>query len=173
VSDDATVIIRVKDHQPAVQETLVQARAKIAELLIIAGARERAKSIGEGILKKIQKGEKPVDLARQEKLNWTVKSKITRSATDPNREIVLAAFQIPDQNTKSEKPGLNGFSLPNGDYLILALNQVADGDWSALPSDVQASYRQGLTEFSSQLEYALYASQVSQAAKVKLFKDPL
>jgi peptidyl-prolyl cis-trans isomerase D len=172
ISDDATVIIRVKDHQPAVQETLAEAHTKIADLLIVEGARERAKSIGEGILKKIQKGEKPLDLARQQDLNWTVKSKVVRSAADPNRDIVVAAFQIPE-NTKPEKPRLNGFSLTNGDYLVLALNKVVDGDWSTLSSDVQASYRQGLTEFSSQLEYALYASQVSQAAKVKLFKDPL
>lgn len=173
MSDDATVIIRVKDHQLAVQETLVQAHTKIVDRLIVEGARERAKSIGEEILKKIQKGEKPIDLARQQALNWTAKSKVIRSAADPNRDIVVAAFQIPEQNTQSEKPLLNGFSLPNGDYLVLALNKVVDGDWSTLSSDVQASYRQGLTEFSSQLEYALYASQVSQAAKVKLFKDPL
>ncbi|HXH54463.1 MAG TPA: SurA N-terminal domain-containing protein [Gammaproteobacteria bacterium] len=172
ISDDATVIIRVKEHQPSVQETLVEARAKIADRLIGEGTREQAKSIGEGILKKIQKGENPLDLARQQKLNWTVKSKVIRSAADPNREVVVAAFQIPD-NTQSEKPPLNGFSLPNGDYLVLALNKVVDGDWSALAPDVQASYKQGLAEFSSQLEYALYASQVSQAAKVKLFKDPL
>ena len=173
MSDDATVIIRVKDHQPAVQQTLVQAHAKIADLLIVEGARERAKSIGEGILKKIQNGaEKPFDLARQQELNWTLKSKVIRSAADPNRDIVVAAFQIPE-NTPPEKPNLNGFSLPNGDYLVLSLNKVADGDWSTLSSDVQASYRQGLTEFSSQLEYALYVSHVSQAAKVKLFKDPL
>jgi peptidyl-prolyl cis-trans isomerase D len=173
ISDDATVIVRVKHHQAAVQETLAEAEEKIADRLMTEGARERAKSVGEGILKKIQSGENPADLARQQQFNWTVKSNVSRSATDPNREIVLAAFQIPEQNKKSEKTSLNGFSLPNGDYLILALNKVKQGDWSTLSSDVQASYRQGLTEFSSQLEYALYANKALQAAKVHLFKAPL
>lgn len=167
VSDDATVIIRVKQHQPAVQETFLEARAKIAELLTIKGARERAKSVGEVLLQKIQKGEKPGDLAERQGLHWAISSNVTRAATAPNREIVVAAFQIP------EKSRMNGFSLPNGDYLVLALNKVTDGEWSTLSSDVQNSYKQGLKGFSSQLEYALYAMQISQAANVKLFTDPL
>lgn len=162
VSDDATVIIRVKQHQPAVQETLAEAQKKIVDLLREEGTRAHAKSVGEGMMKKIQQGEKPS--------NWTVKSNVARAAKEPSREIVVAAFQIPD-NQKSQKPSLNGFSLPNGDYLVLALNKVKQGNWSALPAEIQASYRQGLTEFSSQLEYSLYANQVLQAANVQLFQD--
>lgn len=173
ISDDATVIIRVKNHQPAVQETLLEAQKKIADWLVEEGTRDRAKSIGEGILKKIQGNEKPTEVAAQQHLNWTVKSNVIRSAKDPSSEIVMAAFQIPEPNPKSEKPSLNGFSLPNGDYLVLSLNKVKQGDWSTLPSDIQLSYLKGLTEFSSQLEYALFASQVLQEAQVKIFKDPV
>lgn len=169
VSDDVTVVIRVKNYVSAAQETLAEAHTKITDHLVVEGARERAKSIGESILKKMQTGAKPSDLAEQQALTWTVKSNVIRAATDPKREIVAAVFQMPEYNSTPEKPHLNGFSLPSGDYLVLALNKVKGGDWASLTADIQDSYKKGLTEFSSQFEYGLYASQVLQAAKVKLF----
>ncbi len=173
ISDDVTAVIRVKHHVPAAQETLAEVHTKITDRLTVEGARERAKSIGESILKKMQTGAKPSDLAEQQALNWTVKSNVIRAATDPKREIVAAAFQIPEYNSKPEKPRLNGFSLPSGDYLVLALNKVKEGDWTSLTADIQESYKKGLTEFSSQFEYGLYASQVLQTAKIKLFNAAL
>jgi hypothetical protein len=56
--------------------------------------------------------------------------------------------------------------------LVLALNKVKAGEWLKLGSDTQGAYRQGLTEFSSQLEYALYANQVLRETSVELSKDP-
>jgi peptidyl-prolyl cis-trans isomerase D len=173
LSEDKLVVVRVKNHQPAVQQTLAEAQAQVSDVLALEAMRQQAKAVGEGLLKKIQQGAKPVEVAHQQDLNWQIKTHVIRSATAPNREIISAVFQIPEQDPASKTASFNGFSLPNGDYLVLALNKVHQGNWSTLPSDIQSAYRQGLIEFSSQLEYALYANEVLQAARVRLFKDPV
>lgn len=168
LSDTQTAIFRLKKHEPAVQETLAQAEPRIKEQLTQTALAEKTKTRSETLVEKIQAGEKPGVLAQQQHLQWIVKSNVQRASQDIDRQILMAAFYITPNN--KVRNSVQAFPLPNGDYLIMALNKVIPGDWSALTAEKQAYYREGLSDVA--LEYALYRAHVMQDSKIEILNEP-
>ncbi len=167
LSDMVTAIVRLKNHAPAQQQTLEQAEKEIRERLSLAQAKDMVKSVGESLVKEIQQGAKPEEVAKKHNLQWVSKTKVSRAATgntDPN--VVMLAFQIP--NEKGLK--VMGFVLPNQDYLIVNIDKITYGDWSKVEKDAQKAYIKSLADLYGQFEYALYGSQILQEAKVHYSK---
>lgn len=170
LSETATAVVRIKKHYPAEQQSLAQVEKKIQQLLALDKAKKQIKEIGEKAVLEIRNGSSPVQIAKQSKLEWVVKSNIQRMASDVDRQITMAAFQMPDSEPKSQN--VKGFVLPSGDYLVLMLNKIKLGNVAKLDAQTQQSYRQGLTDVSSQLEYALYVNQALRDAKIEILKKP-
>ncbi len=172
LSENATVLFRVKDHLPLVEQTFQQAEQSVRDILTAVQAKVEAKAAGEKVLKEVSEGGKPQQIVKTMQLDWTVKSNVMRSSTDVDRQVLVAAFQIAAGKDLNAKPTTQGFSLPNGDYLVMTLNKIIPGVWSKLPSDKQKAYLQGVEGASGQLEYALYVNQVLQEAKVQIKEPP-
>jgi len=171
LSENAVAIVRVRKHYPAEQQTLEQVQKQIQQRLVFEQAKVRVKEVGEKCVSEIKNGTNPTQMAKQEKLKWTVKSDILRASSgDVDRQIVMAAFQVPVLSSVNRN--VKGFVLPNGDYLVVVLNAVKLGSLVKMDPETQNAYRQGLTEVSSQLEYALYTNQALQEAKIELLKAP-
>jgi len=170
VSDTVMVVVRLKAHSPAVQETVEQAEKKIRDHLLAEQTKIRIQEKGEAIVKDLQKGEKPEILAKHHQLPWIVKKGVLRTPSEIDRSIVMSAFQIPfDPDNKQEN--IRGVVLPSGDYLVLKIEQVIPGDWEKLAPDLANEYQKNLVDFSSQFEYALYATKVLKAAKVEFLSS--
>ena len=56
---------------------------------------------------------------------------LTRAATKPSRELVSHAFGMPPPGDGT--PAYAGRLLANGDYALIALEEVQPGDYDALP----------------------------------------
>jgi peptidyl-prolyl cis-trans isomerase D len=173
VSENTLAVIRVKSHVPAVQQTHEMVEKQIQEKLLAERAKVKAKEMGEALAKRIVNGEKPAEVARQEKLEWKTKSDVVRMQPQPEteRNIVMAAFQIPSSEVTAEKPGVKGLVLPTGDYTIVAVTKIKPGELSNLDTGTRNAYQQSLTDVSSQLEFSLYANQVLKEAKIEFTKE--
>lgn len=176
VSETSSVIIRVKSHVDAKQQSFEEVTKQIQAKLAMQRAREKAKTFGEQLAKRILNKENPQDIAKQEKLQWKTYANVMRMQQSPDldRTIVLNAFQIPSENVTESKPGVLGLVLPNGEFAVLAVTKLKDGDISKVDTGTLKAYLQGLTEASAQLEFALYARQTLNESKVEMIanKDP-
>jgi peptidyl-prolyl cis-trans isomerase D len=170
LSETATAVFRVKKHIPAEQQTLQQVENKIQERLAFEQAKTQVKEIGEELVSKIKEGANPMQTAKQKALEWAVRSDVLRMAGDIDRQVTMAAFQMPVLDHVGQN--VKGFALPNGDYLVLVLDKVKLGNVEKLNAETQNAYRQSLIEVSSQLEYALYTNQALREAKIEILKKP-
>lgn len=170
LSENTSVIIRVKSHQDAKQQTFEEVEKEIQGKLALQRAREKAKTFGETIVKRLLNNEKPTEIAKQEKLEWKSYTNIVRMQQAPelDRTIVLSAFQIPSEDITATKPGVKGFVLPNGEYAVLAVLKLKEGDLNSVDTGTRKAYLQSLTDVSAQLEFALYANQVLKKTKVEI-----
>lgn len=168
LGDNRTVIIRVKEHKPAVQETFAESEKKIEDILVAERVKLAAKDAGEKIIQEIEKGKTPHQLAKLWNLAWIQKNGVSRSAENMDQNILSMAFQLRLDDTHHTKPILKGAVLPNGDYVVLALEKVILGDWTKLDPEKQKAYRQNLEGIFAQLEYLLYVGEVLEKAKVKI-----
>jgi peptidyl-prolyl cis-trans isomerase D len=171
LTNNAIAVVRLKTHQPVVQQTLETVEKQIQEKLASERAKAKVKIVGEAIAKRITEGDKPLDIATQENLEWKTKFNIARMQpqNEGDRNINLAAFQIPSSSTP-EKPGVKGFVLPSGDYVVLVVTDIKLGEVAKLDSKTRKAYHQSLTEVSSQLEFSLYANQVLKETKIEIPK---
>ncbi len=170
--DNAVAIFHLLKHQPTVQETETEATPQIQTLISAERAQQASKELGEKLIQDLRNGQAPLALSKKEQLNWTVKTNLLRSSREVPPEVVSAAYQISPKGDKVSFPAIQGFVLKSGDYLVVSLNKVVPGEWSKLDLEVQKSYREGLTNYSSQVEYALYVDQVLRQAKVRMSKPP-
>ena len=89
-------------------------------------AREKAKQKGEELIKRLQAGEDSQALAKELELEWTKSGELKRSDRKIDSTIVKEAFKFsrPEEGNSS----FGGTALVNGDYAIIAVNKVTDGD---------------------------------------------
>jgi peptidyl-prolyl cis-trans isomerase D len=165
------IVLRLKKHTPAIQQTLTAAEPKIKEELLASRALEKVKGIGETLAKRLQEGQAPMELAKEYKLDWISKKQVSRISKELDRTISVLAFQTPHPDA-SGKPGVKGLSLPNGDYAVVAVTKVIPGDIKKIEEGTLKAYRKNLAELSSQIEYGLYESQILSKAKVQFMQEP-
>jgi peptidyl-prolyl cis-trans isomerase D len=170
LSEGEVVVVRVKKHQPAKQESLEEAKDNIRQLLVAEGSSTKAKAVGQKIVQAIRDGGKSADLAKQNTLVWTSKTNVGRSTQDIDRQVLLMAFSLGPVEKTATAASTKGFSLQNGDYVVIALNKIILGEWSTLEPDVQKTYQQGLQGAGGQWEYGLYVNQVLRDSNVKIMK---
>jgi len=71
-------------------------------------------------------------------IDWQAANEITRKTTDLDRSIVQQAFRLSRPTADSSRYG--GVVLASGDYAVIRLNKVTDGD----PAAVDAAARETL-----------------------------
>lgn len=166
LNDTSIAVIRLKKHVPAKQQTLQEVEKQIKDRLVAEAAIKKAKEMAELMIQKIRAGEDPVKLAKDNDFTWTVKKNLSRNATDMDRNIVTAIFQTPHPD--GSKPGLKSLGLPNGDSLVIAVNDIHEGELSKVDEETRQNYRQSLADVMGQLEFTLYATRVINQAKIEM-----
>lgn len=167
--DHVVVVLRLKQHKPALQQPLNEVEAQVKQALIAERASKLASEKAESILAKLQAGEKPETLAKAENLTLVMKKNVGRQASDLEKPILTAAFNAPrphdDASTKLSKPSFTSLQLPSGERIVLMVNHVQDGKWETLDKPSQDAYTRSLAEVISQLEFALYAAGILHTTK--------
>ncbi|MFZ0220033.1 MAG: SurA N-terminal domain-containing protein [Candidatus Aquirickettsiella sp.] len=168
INSNTAVVLRIKKHQPAGIQAFNTVREKIKVILNIQMAISAAQQFGADLLKKLEKtGSIPTSF-KNKKLQWQFINHVNRYDNKLNKEIVNTAFTLAPSNKNSlSLSSLKGFSLENGDYVLVKL--IASHEKKNQPtlnSSAQKFYREEIAHNFGQLDYALYAHNLLK--KVKL-----
>jgi len=144
IGDDEIVVLRLLEHQDAARQPLADVRDLVKQKLVDEKARQLAESRGAELLASLgEEGTTLEDIAASAQAEVQQASMVGRNVADYPATVVAKAFTL-DAPVEG-KPVYTGLALPDGDYVILALDKVNLGDLAALP---EAARKQAWREFS-------------------------
>ena len=166
LGDNHLVVLRILEHQPSEKQPLESVKDKVTAEVSAAKARELASARGDSLLKELRSGTPLADIASAQKLKVRTTGLIGRNATDPSSRIVTEAFLLPPAADKGQSS--TGFSLDSGDYVLLVLEEIKDGDFSSLSRDDQLKVRQELDRIIGGAEVNAFTDELKNRAEITI-----
>lgn len=163
---DTLVVLRLKQHIPAHMQTFAQVRDEVTKLLTTQAEQKQAMQAGQQVLQQLQAGKNKDELVQQLGLSWQVATNAARFDSKVPGVILNTAFRLPRPTTAAASN--NGFSLPSGDYAVISVSAVRDGEPGKNSIVQQRAYREELENSFGQLDYSLYVRGILSKAKVDI-----
>jgi peptidyl-prolyl cis-trans isomerase D len=164
LGDNHLMVLRILDHEAAEKQPLESVKDKVTAELRDMKARELTGARGETLLKALRSGTPLADIASTQKIEIKTTGLIGRNATDPATRIVTEAFLLPPATDKGMST--TGFALESGDYVLLALEEIKDGDISSLSQADQLKVRQEFDRILGASEVSAYTDELKNRATI-------
>jgi peptidyl-prolyl cis-trans isomerase D len=126
IGENHVVVLRLLEHQKASLLSLETVQDQVKKLLIQTKAKEATKNAGTNAVKRLQANEENKNIANKLGVAWKKSSDISRKSNNVDSTIVRQAFRM--TKPVADTISYSGVVLPNGDYAIIALNNVVEGD---------------------------------------------
>jgi peptidyl-prolyl cis-trans isomerase D len=166
------VVIRAEEHKPAVVRPLEEVRADIVARLTQEAEAERTKALAESLREELAGGAAFDAVAQKAGATVETATGIGRSALNLDATLVAKAFALPKPKSAAA-PVRDVLELRPGDFALVEVTQVVDGDAKAVAEDererVRTQLRQGLQVAESR---ALIAA-LRAETEVKIAEDRL
>ncbi|KTC65445.1 peptidyl-prolyl cis-trans isomerase D (plasmid) [Legionella adelaidensis] len=161
VDNDNVVVLRVNRHVPVTEKSLPEVNAAIFDLLAKQKAALAAKKVGEEWLKAGNDPATREKIIAENNLQWREVTKSSREGVDHEIEMINElAFNLPRAGETA------GSNLDNGDYVIVQLRQINDGQVENLDDEQKASITQQIEATYGILDYDLYIHSLIAKAKI-------
>ena len=165
IDPNTVIVIRIKQHKAASLLPFEDVQSVIHDKIAAQLAKQKAKELGQQILIALQNN--PVSanaIGNQYSLTWQTDNNAGRYDPKVDAAILHEAFRM--ARPVNNKPTLAGFDLPSGDYSIISLNGVTDGNIppSRKCSNKNFSGRNG--KYFRPHDYELYVRDLLNHAKI-------
>lgn len=160
--------LRIKERKPAAQRPLDEVRAEIIAQLKQEAMQRRARQSGEELQKRLAQGEDAETLARQLGFTWVQAGMVGRVDAKLPAPVLRAAFTLP-----KTQPALGGARLDNGDYALVRVTNVREGDAAALSSAERLALVRELTRGAAERAYEDFVSTRLGRADIARYLDRL
>lgn len=165
------LVLRVQEHRPSAPQPLETVREDIRATLVQVRAEERARELGQQVLTAIRGGQAPEAAAAEHSLKWQPPATVGRNAPELDPAVLRTAFAMP-----RPQPGASttdGVSLPDGDYAVVVLTGVIDGDPAAADAGQRRRITQQLVRGFGDNDYLYYNETLRADAEVVIRRDNL
>jgi len=156
LDNESVVVLRVYKHFPATERAFAEVKMIVEQKLAMKKAKAAAREWGKQLLAANPNKEEQV----KRKLEWKLVSNASRDMETPSTSINEMAFSLPRIGAKV------GRSLNNGDYVIVHLTKINDGDLNTLDKEQLASTTQQIETNYGRMDYDLYVSDLMSKAKI-------
>jgi peptidyl-prolyl cis-trans isomerase D len=160
------VVVRLLEHQPAQHRPLDQVREEVTAALRNERAREAAQRMGQELQEKMAAGEGMAALADAETVQYQAPAMIQRNVRNHPAAVVAEVFRLPHPG--EDGPARGGLTLDSGDYVVISLNRVEDGDPARMTDADRQQLRQGLASLYGAAEISALLARLKAEAKVVL-----
>ncbi len=124
------VVVRVEEHEEATVKPFEEVKDEVRQAAARARASDKARAEGEKRLAELREGGDLDSLAKAK--GWELKQATVgrQGGEGAPAEVARAAFDV--LRSADGKPAYGGVVSANGDYFLIAVDQVIDGDLDAL-----------------------------------------
>jgi len=160
VDNDTVIVLRLAQHIPAAEKTLPQVKSIIEALLVKQQADSDAKTLGQTLLKLQDKDGEQKKLIDEHHLQWKNAIKMSREAKTTPDDANHLAFQ------SGRMGSLVGDSMSNGDFVLVRLTKIHDGQLDQLDKKQQLNLLKQIAASHGSLDFELYMNELMSKAKV-------
>jgi len=161
VDNDGVVVLRINKRIPSAQKSLAEVKTGITDKIAKKKAEDQAQQLGEQLLNAKQDSTQLQKLITANQLQW---HDVTQAARDDSESapesINELAFNLAKAGAKT------GHSLNNGDYVLVELKKINDGQLATLDNEQRASITQQIEASSGLMDYDLYINDLVSKAKI-------
>jgi len=157
--NDNVIVLRIRQHLPSEQRKLAEVEGVIRERLKLYQASLAAKDLGVKILA-ISDQKQESALLNQHHLSWHAVNDAARDTDQSDPLITELAFNIPQINNRS------GRALDDGNYAIVRLKLLKEGQYQTLDNEQQDSLIQQIQASYGAMDYDLYVSGLVNRAQI-------
>ncbi len=171
IGENHMAVIRIAEHKPLSHRPLDEVRDDVIALLRVHNARSAVVTLGGSLLKEFESGADVTKVAEEHDAKWARTELINRKDSSVNRELLNAAFRV--ARPAEDETKWHGLELMNGDYAIIAVYQIKDGDPASVDEATRASLKSTLQRTRSQSEGAYLVDSLKLQAEIKEYPDNL
>lgn len=160
LDNESVVVLRVNNHTLATERPLEELRPVIAQKIATMKAEQKAEELGETLLSMNAHPSQQDHLMMQHQLKWTDVTGSPRDTDQSPEAVNELAFGLSKVGTEM------GRSLANGDYVIVHLKNINDGQLDKLEKEQVASITQQIETNYGMMDYDLFVSNAMKKAKI-------
>jgi peptidyl-prolyl cis-trans isomerase D len=151
VAPNDVIVVRIEERQPGHQAPLEDVRDEVVARLKRELAAQAARTRGESLLAQLETGGATLEELNNEDYYAFRKAEgVTRTAGGYNPEVMRKAFTLP--RPQDGKPVDYSFALSNGDFALVRLAAVTDGDPAELKPEQRMQMARGFENLYRSLE---------------------
>lgn len=128
VADGRAIVFRVNAYHEESIMALDQVSDLVREELVSQKASEYANSVGQAFIVRVVAGESPQAVADDMGLSWKLHEDIRRNDIVIDQDVLSRVFSI--KLSDNIQDNVQGFETGNGDYAVVMLTSVSEGDVS-------------------------------------------
>lgn len=170
VAPNHIVVLRMKEHKPEAQRTLEEVRPQVIAAVKHEMATQKTEEAGKAALKRIDAGEDPLAVAKELKVEWKTTT-AGRNEASLDRTLVEHAFKL--AHPEGGKAISSGLHTGNGDYAVMWLTSVKDGDPAQIDDAQKKSITKTLAENMAESEFSALLESLKKGAKIARFENKL
>ncbi|STX52282.1 peptidyl-prolyl cis-trans isomerase D [Legionella busanensis] len=161
LDNDSVVVVRVDKHIPASKKSLAEVKEVIINKLALQRAEKKAQELGSSLLVENKSDNASVQPLDTKQFVWHEVAQATRDTDKADTMINDLAFSLPKPDSKE------GRRLINGDYVIVRLKKINDGQYNSLDKEQRSSLAQQIEASYGLMEYDLYINNLIKQAKIE------
>jgi len=160
-----SIVFRTVEHQQPDLRPLSDVSGEIEVLLRIEKASEQARLIGETIVSSLKAGDNIDSLLTSQGLAWNQIEGSERSNLQVNPELMDHVFTLarPAAGTST----IAGYTLGNGNFVVIELQSVTDGSNSDLQENEEAGMRNFLSQQAAANDFTAFMDGIEKRATIK------
>jgi peptidyl-prolyl cis-trans isomerase D len=171
LGSDRLVVVRIKDRQPATHLALEAVKDSIIQELRDQAAAEMARKDGEAIVERAKGGKPLEDEARANRALWNPPALVRRDNAKVPPAVLSTAFSM--GRPQGDKPLVKGLPLFSGDYAVIALQEVVDGNPANAAADRRRHQADEMVQQVRQRSLDELLQSLKARATVRVFEDKL
>lgn len=169
LSADSVIVLKSTDYQPVRTLSLEEKQQEIITQLQEERAKTQLSSKVASIKDKLVSGADIEVLVGEEGLSFARHKNVSRNSSDIPLELVSLVFDMP--KPEEGKTEVQERYLDNGQYVIVQLTKVAEGDVSALNDTERTSLKGNLSNSIAGDEYRAWQSDLRDQASIEVYRS--
>ena len=165
------VVVRAFDHQPSRELDLEAARADIVRVLQAESRRRAVTERGRALLEDLRNGRDAHAAAADAGLEWTRYEDVGRTGGGLSGQLIEVAFRMPRPGSGSAQ--FDGVLDGHGDYVIVSLSRVDDGDASSMSDEDIGTLRRALESDHGRTAFDAFVRGRRRSADVRIVEQNL
>ena len=159
LNNDSVIVLRVNTHIPTKEQSLAVVHNEIEKILTKKLAEAKAKEVGSNLLNPVE-DKKQQELMSTNQLQWHEVVNAARDNDKSNALINDLAFNLLRPESR------DGVILENGDYVVVKLKRINDGQLSTLDQEQRNSLIQQIEASYGMMDYDLYVNNLMKHAQI-------